>query len=32
LFKNGTVAAQKVGALAKSQLSAFIDSNIWGTS
>ncbi len=28
LFKNGTVAAQKVGALAKSQLSAFIDSNI----
>ena len=29
LFKNGTVAAQKVGALAKSQLSAFIDSNIW---
>ena len=28
LFKNGTVAAQKVGALAKSQLTAFIDSNI----
>ncbi|CAN1514422.1 TrxA Thiol-disulfide isomerase and thioredoxins [Burkholderiaceae bacterium] len=28
LFKNGTVAAQKVGALAKSQLAAFIDSNI----
>jgi thioredoxin 1 len=28
LFKNGTVAAQKVGALAKSQLSAVIDRNI----
>ncbi|NCX15052.1 MAG: thiol reductase thioredoxin, partial [Burkholderiaceae bacterium] len=28
LFKNGTVAAQKVGALAKSQLTAFIDSNL----
>ena len=28
LFKNGTVAAQKVGALAKSQLTAFIDSHI----
>jgi len=28
LFKNGTVAAQKVGALAKSQLSAFIDSHL----
>ena len=28
LFKNGTVAAQKVGALSKSQLIAFIDSNI----
>jgi thioredoxin 1 len=28
LFKNGTAAAQKVGALTKSQLSAFIDSNI----
>ena len=28
LFKNGTVAAQKVGALAKSQLAALIDSNI----
>ena len=28
LFKNGTVAAQKVGALAKSQLTAFLDSNI----
>jgi len=27
LFKNGTVTAQKVGALAQSQLSAFIDSN-----
>lgn len=28
LFKNGMVTAQKVGALSKSQLSAFIDSNI----
>lgn len=28
LFKNGAVTAQKVGALTKSQLSAFIDSNI----
>ena len=28
LFKNGAVAAQKVGALAKSQLTAFLDSNI----
>ncbi|MFC5480323.1 thioredoxin TrxA [Massilia sp. Mn16-1_5] len=28
LFKNGSVAAQKVGALAKGQLTAFIDSNI----
>ena len=28
LFKNGTVAAQKVGALAKSQLTAFIDSHL----
>ena len=28
LFKNGTVAAQKVGALSKSQLIALIDSNI----
>jgi thioredoxin 1 len=28
LFKNGEVAAQKVGALAKGQLTAFIDSNI----
>lgn len=28
LFKNGAAAAQKVGALTKSQLSAFIDSNI----
>lgn len=28
LFKNGEVAAQKVGALAKSQLTAFLDSNI----
>jgi len=29
LFKNGVPAAQKVGALAKGQLTAFIDSNIW---
>ena len=28
LFKNGAVAAQKVGALAKGQLTSFIDSNI----
>ena len=28
LFKNGTLAATKVGALSKSQLMAFIDSNI----
>jgi thioredoxin 1 len=28
LFKNGQVEAQKVGALSKSQLSAFIDSNL----
>ncbi|MCW3478010.1 thioredoxin TrxA [Neisseriaceae bacterium JH1-16] len=28
IFKNGEVAATKVGALAKSQLTAFIDSNI----
>ncbi|HXA48503.1 MAG TPA: thioredoxin TrxA [Burkholderiaceae bacterium] len=28
LFKNGTVAAQKVGAMAKGQLTSFIDSNI----
>lgn len=28
LFKGGTVEAQKVGALSKSQLTAFIDSNI----
>jgi thioredoxin 1 len=28
LFKNGVVAAQKVGAVAKGQLTAFIDSNI----
>ncbi len=28
LFKNGAPAAQKVGALAKGQLTAFIDSNI----
>ncbi|QGX39586.1 thioredoxin TrxA [Permianibacter aggregans] len=28
LFKNGQVAATKVGALSKSQLTAFIDSNI----
>ncbi len=30
LFKNGTVEAQKVGALSKSQLSAFLDSNLDG--
>ncbi|SNS98742.1 thioredoxin [Noviherbaspirillum humi] len=28
LFKNGAPAAQKVGAMAKGQLTAFIDSNI----
>ncbi len=28
LFKNGAVAATKVGALSKSQLTAFLDSNI----
>lgn len=28
IFKNGAVEATKVGALAKSQLTAFIDSNI----
>jgi thioredoxin 1 len=28
LFKNGNVEATKIGALSKSQLSAFIDSNI----
>ena len=28
LFKNGTVEAQKVGALSKSQLVAFLDSNL----
>lgn len=28
LFKNGTAAAQKVGMLAKGQLTSFIDSNI----
>jgi thioredoxin 1 len=28
LFKNGQVAAQKVGAVAKGPLTAFIDSNI----
>ncbi|MCE2680833.1 MAG: thioredoxin TrxA [Burkholderiales bacterium] len=28
LFKNGAVVATKVGALSKSQLAAFIDSNI----
>jgi thioredoxin 1 len=28
LFKGGSVEAQKVGALSKSQLSAFIDSNL----
>ena len=29
LFKNGAVEATKVGALSKSQLTAFLDSNIW---
>jgi len=28
LFKNGTVAAQKVGLVSKSQLGAFLDSNL----
>ncbi|MEI6736994.1 MAG: thioredoxin domain-containing protein, partial [Pseudomonadota bacterium] len=28
LFKNGSVAATKVGALSKTQLAAFIDANI----
>ena len=28
LFKNGSVEAQKVGALTKSQLSAFLDNNL----
>lgn len=28
LFKNGSVIAQKVGALAKPQLTAFLDSNL----
>ena len=28
LFKNGQIAATKVGAVAKSQLTAFLDSNI----
>ena len=28
LFKNGTVEAQKVGAVSKSQLSAFLDTNL----
>ena len=28
LFKNGKVEAQKVGALSKSQLMAFLDSNL----
>jgi len=28
LFKAGDVAAQKIGALSKSQLTAFLDSNI----
>ena len=28
IFKNGTVEATKVGALSKSQLTAFVDSNI----
>jgi thioredoxin 1 len=28
LFKNGTVEAQKVGAVSKSQLAAFLDANL----
>jgi thioredoxin 1 len=28
LFKNGTVEAQKVGAVSKSQLAAFLDTNL----
>ncbi len=28
LFKNGTVEAQKVGAVSKSQLAAFLDNNL----
>jgi thioredoxin 1 len=28
LFKNGALEAQKVGAVSKSQLSAFLDSNL----
>lgn len=28
LFKNGELAAQKVGALSKAQLTAFVDSNL----
>ena len=28
LFKNGELAAQKVGALSKTQLTAFVDSNV----
>ena len=28
LFKNGTVEAQKVGAMSKSQLAAFLDGNL----
>jgi thioredoxin 1 len=28
LFKNGNVEATKIGALTKSQLTAFLDSNI----
>ena len=29
LFKGGNVEATKVGAVSKSQLTAFIDSNVW---
>ena len=29
LFKNGNVEATKVGAVSKSQLTAFIDGNLW---
>jgi thioredoxin 1 len=28
LFKNGLVEAQKVGAMSKSQLTAFLDTNL----
>jgi len=31
LFKKGRVEATKVGAVSKSQLTAFLDSNLWST-